>query len=123
MRTGPMILKILSAADWARFQREGVYRGSPADLADGYVHFSTAAQVAATLAKHYRGREGLVLLAVAIDALGDALGDALRWEPARNGDLFPHLYGPLPLHAVHASGPITLEAGLHVCPPEVLQWA
>lgn len=119
MPKAPMILKILPAIDWARFQNEGVYRGSPADLADGYVHFSTKAQVPATLAKHYAGREGLVLLAVA----ADALGHALRWEPARDGDLFPHLYGPLPLNAVRASGPIRLEGELHVCPPEVLQWA
>ena len=73
-------------------------RGSSDDLRDGYIHFSTASQVAETARKHYFGQTGLFL--VAVDA--DALGDALRWEPSRNDELFPHLYGELDLGAVTA---------------------
>lgn len=119
MTTGQAVLKVLSEADWAAFQAEGVYRGSAVDMADGYIHFSTGGQIAATLAKHYAGRTGLVLLAVATAGLGEAL----RWEPARGGALFPHLYAALPLAAVKAAVPIRLEGGVHVCPAEVLAWA
>lgn len=119
MNLGRAVLKVLSAADWEAFQRDGVYRGSAADLADGYIHFSTAAQIGATLAKHYAGQAALILLAVRTDDFGDAL----KWEPARGGDLFPHLYGEMPLSAVKAAAPIRLEAGVHQCPAEVLAWA
>ncbi len=119
MTTRRAVLKVLSAADWAAFQGEGVYRGSTVDLADGYIHFSTAAQIGATLAKHYAGQTELMLLAVRTDDFGEAL----KWEPARGGDLFPHLYAPLPLAAVKAAAPILFEAGIHVCPAEVLAWA
>lgn len=94
-----MTYKIVSAADWAAFQAEGRYAGSAVDLADGYIHMSTAAQVAETARKHYAGREGLVLLTVDLDALGEAV----KWEPSRGGDLFPHLYADLPLSAVTAA--------------------
>lgn len=90
------IYKIASAADWARARADGQLAGTPADLADGYIHFSTAAQLADTLNKHYRGRSGLVLAAVD----PGRLGPALRWEPSRGGQLFPHLYAPLPMAAV-----------------------
>ncbi len=83
---------------WREAARDGVFRGAPIDLADGYIHFSTAAQVAETAARHFAGATDLVL--VAVDAA--ALGDALRWEPSRGGALFPHLYGTLPLSAVHS---------------------
>jgi uncharacterized protein (DUF952 family) len=115
------VLKVLTLADWTRFQAEGVYPGSAADQADGFIHFSTAAQIAATLAKHYAGQTDLVLLAV---DLTQVLPAAVRWEPARGGDLFPHLYAPLPLAAVLAHGPITQGPnGTHHCPPEVVAWA
>ncbi len=94
-----MTYKILSADDWAAFQAAGRYGGSAVDLADGYIHMSTAAQVAETARKHYAGRNGLMLLTVDLDALGEAL----KWEPSRGGDLFPHLYADLPLSAVTAS--------------------
>ncbi len=77
-------------------EQAGVYRGSADDNRDGFIHFSTAEQLAGTLAKHYAGRTGLKLIAV--DA--EALGPALRWEPSRGGALFPHLYGEMPLGAV-----------------------
>ena len=92
------IYKITPASAWREAERQGVYRGSSDDLRDGYIHFSTASQVAETARKHYVGQTGLFL--VAIDA--DALGDALRWEPSRNDELFPHLYGELDLGAVTA---------------------
>ena len=90
--------KSAPASAWREAERQGVYRGSADDLRDGYIHFSTASQVAETARKHYFGQTGLFLIAV--DA--DALGDALRWEPSRNDELFPHLYGELDLGAVTA---------------------
>lgn len=84
-----IIYKICPGSAWRDAERAGVYRGSPDDARDGFIHFSTAAQLPGTLAKHFAGQTGLLLLAV--DA--DALGEALKWEPSRGGDLFPHLYG------------------------------
>ena len=94
----PTIYKITPASAWREAERQGVYKGSADDLRDGYIHFSTAAQVGETARKHYFGQTGLFL--VAVDA--GALGDALRWEPSRNDELFPHLYGELDLGAVTA---------------------
>jgi uncharacterized protein (DUF952 family) len=93
-----MIYKICSASAWREAERQGVYRGSADDLRDGFIHFSLPSQVAETAKKHFFGQTGLFLIAV--DA--DALGEALRWEPSRNGELFPHLYGELDLGAVTA---------------------
>ena len=90
------IYKICSASAWREAERQGVYRGSTADLSDGFIHFSTAQQVESTVRKHFAGQAGLFLIAVD----GDALGDELRWEPARGGALFPHLYGELDLATV-----------------------
>jgi len=95
--TGP-IYKLAARTEWAQARAAGAYEGSAVDRADGYIHMSTAAQLAETARRHYAGREGLVL--VAIDPA--ALGEALRWEPSRGGDLFPHLYAPLPMAAVRA---------------------
>ena len=84
--------------EWEAAQASGVYAGSSQDAADGFIHFSTAAHVASSASRHRAGQTDLVLLTV--DAA--ALGRALRWEPSRQGALFPHLYGPLPLAAVLA---------------------
>jgi uncharacterized protein (DUF952 family) len=92
------IYKISPASAWREAERQGVFRGSEHDKRDGFIHFSTASQVAETARKHYFGQTGLFLIAV--DA--DVLGDALRWEPSRNDELFPHLYGELDLGAVTA---------------------
>ena len=92
------IYKICPASAWREAERQGVYRGSADDTRDGFIHFSTASQVAETARKHFFGKTGLFLIEV--DA--DALGDALRWEPSRNDELFPHLYGELDLGAVTA---------------------
>lgn len=86
-----LIYKILRAAEWAEFDRDGRTAGAPVDRADGFVHFSTARQLAGTLARHFAGETGLMLLAM--DA--DRAGAALRWEPSRGGALFPHLHRPL----------------------------
>jgi uncharacterized protein (DUF952 family) len=90
------IYKICSASAWREAERQGVYRGSADDLRDGFIHFSLPSQVAETARKIFFGQTGLFLIEV--DA--DALGDALRWEPSRNDELFPHLYGELDLGAV-----------------------
>jgi uncharacterized protein (DUF952 family) len=90
------IYKICPASAWREAERQGVYRGSADDTRDGFIHFSTASQVLETARKHFFGQTGLFL----IETDADALGDALRWEPSRNSDLFPHLYGELDLGAV-----------------------
>lgn len=90
------VYKICTAALWADAERERVFRGAPVDVADGYIHFSTAEQVAETLTKHFAGQTDLLL--VEVDTA--RLGDALKWEPSRGGVLFPHLYGDLELSAV-----------------------
>ena len=88
--------KIIDAAEWRDALAEGAYAGSPVDLADGYIHLSTADQLGETARKHYAGRENLMLLTVDLAALGDTV----VWEPSRGGALFPHIYGPLPVGGV-----------------------
>jgi uncharacterized protein (DUF952 family) len=108
-----LIYKICSEALWREAERVGVFAGAAIDLEDGYIHFSTAAQAPETAARHFGGQGDLVL--VAIDA--GALGDGLRWEPSRGGDLFPHLYGALRLDAVRWVRPLPLGPdGRHVFP-------
>ena len=85
------IYKICPASAWREAERQGVFRGSADDQRDGFIHFSAASQVAGTAVRHFAGQTGLFLIAV--DA--EALGDALKWEPSRGGELFPHLYGDL----------------------------
>ena len=97
-----IVYKIMSATELNQMRRDGVFRGSPADITDGYVHLSTGSQLAATLDKHYSGVDGLMLAAVDVSLLGDTV----RWEPARGGQLFPHIYGPLPIGAVVLVAPV-----------------
>jgi uncharacterized protein (DUF952 family) len=94
----PSIYKICSASAWREAERQGVYRGSADDARDGFIHFSTAVQVAETARKHFSGQTALFLVEVDVDTLGGAL----RWERSRNDELFPHLYGELDLSAVRA---------------------
>ncbi|MFZ4689687.1 MAG: DUF952 domain-containing protein [Polymorphobacter sp.] len=95
------IVKLLRADEWAAFQASGSFAGSPDDLRDGYIHISAPDQVAATAAKWFADAPGL--MALTLDA--DTLGPALKWEPARAGVLFPHLYRVLQLDEVVAAVP------------------
>jgi beta-hydroxylase len=88
--------KIFTAGQWAAFEASGRFEGAPVDLADGYIHLSTADQLDETLAKHFAGQAGLVLAEIDLAMLGDAV----RWEVSRGGALFPHCYGVLPIAAV-----------------------
>lgn len=99
-----MIYKVVPAAVWQQAVAAGRFAGAGVDLADGYIHFSTAAQVAETAAKHFSGLTGLLL--VAVDPA--ACGSALRWEPSRGGALFPHLYQDLPLDAIRWAADLPL---------------
>jgi uncharacterized protein (DUF952 family) len=101
-----LIYKILPREAWRAAEAAGVFIGAPVDLADGFIHFSTAAQAAETAAKHFAGQADLMLLGV--DA--DALGDRLEWEASRGGALFPHLYAPLDLAHVRSARPLPLGA-------------
>lgn len=108
------LYKICPAPLWQEAERIGVFRGSEIDHRDNFIHFSTAAQVIETAAKHFVGQNGLVL--VSVDAA--RLGDALKWETSRGGALFPHLYGHLDLAAVIGAVPLPLGPdGRHVFPP------
>lgn len=108
-----IIYKIVPRELWQQARRDGVFRGAAIDLQDGYIHFSTASQSLETARRYFSGVEGLLL--VAVDA--GALGQALRFEPSRGGDLFPHLYADLPLDAVLWEKPLPLgEDGEHVFP-------
>jgi len=109
----PVIYKICPEFLWQEASSAGVFRGAPVDLADGFIHFSTASQVRETAAKHFRGQAGLLL--VAFD--DRTLGDALRYEPSRGGDLFPHLYASLDPAAALWVKPLPLGPdGQHVFP-------
>lgn len=104
-RHDPIVFKICTADEWAAACRAGGYAGSPADARDGFIHFSAAHQLAGTAEKHFRGQAGLLL--VAVDAA--RLGPALRWEPSRGGDLFPHLYSRLDPAAAVWTRPLELD--------------
>lgn len=93
--------KILTADQWSQFQSEDIFTGAPVDLADGYIHMSTADQLAETVAKHFAGQTGLVIATIDLTQLGDAL----KWEMSRGGALFPHYYGALPMAAVVGTKP------------------
>ncbi|SMD18914.1 DUF952 domain-containing protein [Rhizobium sp. RU36D] len=110
------VYKILDEKLWQKAREDGVFRGAGIDLADGYIHLSTAAQAVETARLYFAGVDNLVL--VAVDAA--ALGTALRFEASRGGALFPHLYGDLPLDAVLWVKPLPRGAdGAHVFPDEV----
>lgn len=107
-----LIFKIFRRPEWNAFRDAGATRGAPVDLADGFIHFSTAAQVAETAAKHFATESDLVLVAVEADRLG---GD-LRWEASRGGALFPHLYRPLRAGDVVWDKSLPLGATGHIFP-------
>jgi uncharacterized protein (DUF952 family) len=110
----PSIYKIVPAGLWREAEASGVFHGLPVDLADGFIHFSTAAQVEETAAKHFAGQRDLLL--VCVDA--ETLGPALKWEPSRGGALFPHFYGALALNSVYSTEPLPVDHdGRHRFPP------
>lgn len=110
-----LIYKIFRADEWAALDANGETAGAPVDLADGYIHFSTAEQAAETAAKHFAGAGGLILAALE----AETLGDGLKWEPSRGGALFPHLYRILRRDEVLWAKPLPLENGAHVFPAEM----
>jgi len=110
-----LIYKIFRAPEWAALQNAGQTDGAPIDIADGYIHFSTASQVAETAARHFSGVEGLML--AAIDTA--SLHDDLRWEVSRGGQDFPHLYRELELAEVVWAKPYPLVGDSHVLPEGV----
>ena len=99
------IYKICQKASWRAAEQNGIYRGSEADVRDGFIHFSTGTQLAGTAEKYFAGQSDLLI--VAVDA--DALGSALKWERSRGGELFPHLYTALPVEAVRWTQPLADE--------------
>lgn len=110
-----LIYKIFRAPEWAQLQADGETTGAPVDVADGFVHFSTATQAAETAAKHFAGETDLILLA--LDA--DALGDRLTWEVSRGGDKFPHLYRALTMSDVLWHRPLRLGKTGHEFPKDM----
>ena len=113
MRT---VYKIVAADLWQAAEDSGVFTGTGIDLSDGFIHLSTGAQARRTAQLYFKGQGNLVL--VAVD--GARLGEALKYEPSRDGDLFPHLYGPLPLAAVRSVRPLPVGGdGNHIFPEDV----
>ena len=107
-----LIFKIFRATEWADLRAKGGTPGAPIDVADGYVHFSTAEQAAETAAKHFAGADDLFLLGVE----ADRLGSDLKWEVSRGDALFPHLYRDLKLSDVAWAQPLPLVDGVHQFP-------
>lgn len=98
--------KVLTTDQLDALEHQGSFAGAPVDLADGYIHLSTADQLAGTIDKHFAGQTGLQLVAIDLDALGDKV----KWEESRGGALFPHIYGaPITLDVVLAYSPLEYE--------------
>ncbi|MEM6409227.1 MAG: DUF952 domain-containing protein [Pseudomonadota bacterium] len=110
-----LIYKIMTRAQWADFEQNGVFEGASIDLTDEYIHFSTAAQARETAAKHFAGQADLHL----VWAEADDLGEALKWEVSRGGAKFPHLYRSWQLGEVSGHAPLPLEGGAHRFPDEI----
>jgi len=100
--------KVLTTAQLDALEHQGSFAGAPVDLADGFIHLSTADQLAGTIDKHFDGQHGLQIVAIDLTALGNAV----KWEASRGGMLFPHIYGPITLDVVLDYGPLDyLEDG------------
>ena len=111
-----LVFKIFRRAEWEAFRKDGRTFGAPVDIADGFIHFSTANQVTETAAKHFATESDLVL--VAFDS--KRMGAALKWEPSRGGALFPHLYRPLGIEEVVWDKSLPLGASGHIFPEGVV---
>lgn len=108
-----LIYKICMKSTWLEAEAQGVFTGAPVDIADGYIHFSTGQQIRDTAARHFHGQHDLIIASIDIAALGAGL----KWEKSRGGDLFPHLYGPLPMSAVRHVVDLPLgKGGIPVIP-------
>ncbi len=107
-----LIYKIVPRDLWVEAERTGRFEGAPVDLADGYIHFSTAAQVRETARRHFAGQEDLLLVSVDVARLGDTL----KWETSRGGDLFPHFYGTLFMAWATDVVPLPLGPDGHIFP-------
>ena len=105
--------KVLTADEWAALKADA-FQGAPIDRADGFIHLSTASQVTETVNRHFSGQKGLVIAAIDLATLGDGV----RWEPSRQGQLFPHVYAPLMRKAVIAWCPLGRHANGTVRLPE-----
>lgn len=110
LRRQTIVYKIVPAPLWRESERAGTFHGSPADVRDGFIHLSRAEQISGTAARHFAGAADLLLVAVREESLD------IRWEPSRGGDLFPHLYGALPLTSVAWRRALPLIDGVHVLP-------
>lgn len=108
------LYKILKRDAWQDALREGVFRGSAVDHADGFIHLSAAHQARETAARHFAGQQDLLLVAFA-----EADLEHLKWEPSRGGDLFPHVYGAIPTQAAASVHPLPLVNGVHQFPETV----
>ena len=113
MRSAALIFKIAPLPEWREAVAGGSYEGSDDDRRDGFIHLSASHQVAGTLARHFRARKNLVLIAFR----ADDLTAGLRWEAARGGDFFPHHYGPLDARLALWMRAIAEEGGGHILPP------
>lgn len=108
-----VIYKICSSDEWAYACHTGIFEGSADDIRDGFIHFSSASQLKVTAAKHFAGMQDLIV--VAVDS--GHLGNALKWEVSRSGELFPHLYDMLPVSAATKFAPLFLnDEGKHIFP-------
>ena len=117
MCAAEFVYKIVTRIQWMEAESAAVFKGAPVDLADGYIHFSMAEQLAETAAKHFAGQHNLLLVTVK----APLLGEALVYEPSRGGDLFPHLYGDLPLSSVSSVEAIPLgDDGTHQLPSSII---
>lgn len=107
-----IIYKISPLQEWSEAEKAGTYTGSPHDLRDGFIHFSTESQLQGTFEKHFHGQDNLLL--IAIDE--SRIAENLKYEPSRGGELFPHLYGQLPLDAVMWAKPVEQATDLIIIP-------
>lgn len=110
----PHIFKIIDADIFAQAKRAGQFAGAEIDLQDGYIHFSTSEQVVETARRHFATRENLMLLAVDVEALGENL----KWEASRGGQMFPHLYGTLDMQHVRWAKILLWDGVTHIFPAE-----
>lgn len=114
--TKTIIYHMCREDEWRAAEADGLYHGSSQDRSDGFLHFSTAEQIVDSAAKHRAGQQGLLLIAVEVERLGDAL----KWEESRGGVLFPHLHGTLPADAVVSAVPLNLGPdGKHIFPADL----